>query len=107
MRKLRSDTRRECKDGEVSKLKGIIRKLKKDKDVMSEEIKQLRGHINIQQEYINKHVSGKTVKQVIKEVNNKRDVCVKCKSDDISVTCMPFGDMISCGNCKDISINKK
>lgn len=108
MKKLRVDTRKEPKDGEISKLKQRNRRLKKDKDRMTQDIKQLRNQINEMQQYINKHVKDKTIEECIDE--NKKETkksCNSCESNDTIVTELPFGHMIKCNNCNLVHIEKR
>lgn len=112
MNKIRVDTRKESKDGQVEKLKNRVRRLKKDKDQMATTIKQLRRQINEQQEYINKHVSKKTINEVLDEnkikepeIDNKVR-CVSCDSTNVTYMELSFGKMVKCKTCDSVTIVK-
>lgn len=83
---------REEKDGEVKRLKGIIRRLESDKRKLLSEVKTLEEAFEKTIVHVKGKINNKTIEEVLKDINEGKNLiakepkdttCKKCKNGEM------------------------
>jgi regulator of replication initiation timing len=107
----RDNTRKETKDGGLSKLKQRMRKLELENERLKKEIRTLEGYKKATNTFIDNELDGIPVERVIKGIERQSNLkeivkeekhyCKKCFNEEVTVVGRPDGKkVVMCFKCK-------